>query len=126
MNISVKVENQPKFDIFKWLIVGILIAGGIAANSYFGSQSAALRLAGWLILVCIAIVVAFQTKQGRQIWSFIQDARMELRKVVWPTRQEVIQTTLLVIAMVVITALFLWAVDSFLLWGIGFLTGQRG
>lgn len=126
MNISIKVENQPKFDIFKWLLVGILIVGGIAANNYLVSQSAALRLAGWLVLACVAILIAFQTRQGRHVWSFIQDARMELRKVTWPTRQEVVQTTLLVVAMVVVTSLFLWAVDSFLLWVIGFLTGQRG
>ncbi len=69
-----------------------------------------------MLHACAAAVIAFQTSQGRKAWDFIQEARMELRKVVWPTRQEVIQTTLLIIAMVVITSLLLWAVDSFLLW----------
>lgn len=129
MNVlsSIKVENQPsKFDIVKWFVVAVLIAGGIFANSYFSTQPTALRLAGWLVLSCIAILIAFQTNIGKKVWAFAQEARSELRKVVWPTRQETIQTTLLVIAMVVITSLFLWAIDSFLLWIVSLLTGQRG
>jgi len=122
-----KQEIQPsKLDTLKWFVVIALIGGGIFANSYFSGQSVALRLSGWLILCCVAGVIAFQTNLGRKIWVFLQDSRMELRKVVWPTRQETIQTTLLVMAMVVVTAIFLWGVDSFLLWVVGFLTGQRG
>lgn len=125
--MNVKVESQPpKLDVYKWLAIVALLAGGIFANSYFNSQPISLRLVGWLVLGCLVAVIAFQTQRGRQIWSFALDARMELRKVVWPTRQETIQTTLLVIAMVAITSLFLWAIDSLLLWLIGFFTGHRG
>lgn len=126
MNVIANVDNKSKFDVFKWLVVGVILAGGIFANSYYGAQPASLRLTGWLILACVALVIAAQTQQGRKIWSFAQDARMELRKVVWPTRQETIQTTLLVVATVVITSLLLWGIDSLLLWAVGFLTGQRG
>lgn len=126
MNISAKVENQPKFDVLKWLMVGILIASGVVANSYFAGQPVTLKIAGWIILTCLAVVIGFQTQVGRQIWNFFQESRMELRKVTWPTRQETIQTTLLVIVMVVVTSLLLWAIDSMLLWAVGFLTGQRG
>lgn len=122
-----KVENQPsKLDTLKWLVAGILTVAGIFGNNYFSAQPIALRLAGWLILGCVIVLIVFQTAIGRRIWAFAQDARMELRKVVWPTRQETIQTTLLVIAMVAVTALLLWAIDSFLLWLVGYLTGQRG
>ncbi len=122
-----KVENQsPKLDTLKWLIAGALTIAGIFGNNYFSAQPMALRLAGWLILGCAIVLIVFQTTLGRRIWAFTLDARMELRKVVWPTRQETIQTTLLVMAMVAITALFLWAIDSLLLWLVGYLTGQRG
>ncbi len=103
-----------------------MLVAGIVANSYFANQPMALRLAGWVVLLAILALIAFRTEQGRQVWLFLQDARMELRKVIWPTRQETIQTTLIIIAMVGLTALFLWGIDSLLLWLVGFLTGQRG
>ena len=51
---------------------------------------------------------------------------VELRKVVWPTRQETIQTTLIVVAMVVVAALILWGLDKVFFWLVAWLTGQRG
>lgn len=125
MNSKLEVQSS-KFDMLKWLVVLALLIGGVIASSHFSTQPVALRVAGWLVLSCITALIAFQTTQGRRVWAFAQDARMELRKVVWPTRQETIQTTLLVIAMVVVTGLFLWGIDSLLLWAVGFLTGQRG
>lgn len=125
--MNAKTENETsKFDSVKWIMVAILLVAGVIANSYFSDYAMALRLVGWLLLVAFAILIAFQTSKGRHIWGFIQDAQMELRKVTWPTRQETVQTTLVVIAMVAITALFLWGVDSLLLWIVGLITGQRG
>ena len=125
--MNAKTENQPsKFDMVKWIAVAVLLAVGIVANSYFSSYSMAIRLVAWLLLVGIVILIAFQTHKGRRIWGFIQDAQVELRKVVWPTRQETVQTTLIVIVMVTVTALFLWLVDSGLLWLVGLVTGHRG
>ena len=57
---------------------------------------------------------------------FAKESKIELRKVVWPTSQETIQQTIIVVAVVVLTALFLWGIDSILLWGVRFFTGQRG
>jgi preprotein translocase subunit SecE len=127
--VNAKIENQSTtshFNALKWLVVVIMLVAGIVANSYFANQPMALRLAGWVVLLAILALIAFRTEQGRQVWLFLQDARMELRKVIWPTRQETIQTTLIIIAMVGLTALFLWGIDSLLLWLVGFLTGQRG
>ena len=61
---------------------------------------------------------------GQKVWVFAKQSRMELRKVVWPTRQETIQTTMIVVAMVVVMALVLWGVDSILTWAITWLTGS--
>jgi len=80
----------------------------------------ARRLAG------IAVWIALQTDQGRTLWNFVQDAQIEVRKVVWPTRQETIQTTFLVFIVVIITALILWGLDTLLGWAIRGLIGGPG
>ena len=77
-----------------------------------------------LILV-IALLVAGQTMIGRAAWVFMSDARMETRKVVWPTKQETIQVTLTVILVVILVGLILWALDSLLGWGVKSLLGTE-
>jgi preprotein translocase subunit SecE len=66
------------------------------------------------------------TELGRTVWGFALESRQEVRKVVWPTREETMRTTLLVFAMVFIVGLILWLLDMFLFWGVRFLTGQGG
>ena len=99
---------------------------GLWANYHYSEIDWALRLAGWIVLGCFIFAIASQTALGRQIWTFAKDARGELRKVFWPTRQETVQTTLIVVGMVILMALVLWGIDSVLLWLVGWLTGQRG
>lgn len=125
LNINLKEKND-KFDFLKWLIVAILLLAGIVFSAYFASQPVALRLIAWLIIGMIVVIFAFQTTQGRKFWYFCKEAKIELRKVVWPTRQETIQTTFLVITLVVLASLCLWGIDSIFLWLVGLLTGQRG
>lgn len=122
------IENTKnlRYDWLKWFIVIALIITGIIVNYYYNSQPWPLRLLGWLVLLGIVIAIATQTQLGKQTLSFMRESRMELRKVYWPTRQETIQTTLFVVAMVVVLALILWGVDSILMLVIGWLTGQRG
>lgn len=113
-------------DTAKWILVALLLIGGIVANTYFNQVNWAIRTAiGLLDVVAIAFII-FQTASGRVFWRFVQAARVELRKVVWPTRQETMQTTLMVVAMVVVTALVLWGLDTLFFWLVGLLTGQRG
>lgn len=125
--MNAQVENQNSMlDRLKWLFVGILLLAGIIANYHFGNQPVSLKIAGWVVLICMIAGVVFQTSQGRKLWEFIQESRMELRKVVWPSREETIKTTLLIIATVTIASLIFWGVDSILLVLVGILTGQRG
>ena len=58
------------------------------------------------------------SRQGQALWGFMQDARTETRKVVWPTRQETVRTTLLVFVVVTLVAVFLWLLDILLGWGV--------
>jgi len=121
-------ENQgsTKTDWFKWFLVVAILAGGVVLNYIYSSQPWPLRLLAWIVLLCASLGVASLTSQGKKAINFAGESRVELRKVFWPTRQETMQTTMFVGIMVVILALFLWGVDSVLMWVIGWLTGQRG
>jgi preprotein translocase subunit SecE len=123
-----RIENQSetKLNWLKWLVVAVLVVAGIAANYYYIQQPWPLRLLGWLFLSAVAAAVAYQTSQGKQVIDFARESRIELRKVVWPTRQETVQITFLIAGVVVLLALLLWGIDGVLLRVVGWLTGQRG
>jgi len=104
----------------------LLIVAGIYAFYYFEAYSALLRVSGLLALGAIAVAIAYQTAIGQRIWQFALDSRMEVRKVVWPTRQETLQTTLVVFIMVLIMGVLLWLFDMLLVTIVKFLTGQGG
>jgi preprotein translocase subunit SecE len=77
-------------------------------------------------MVLIALGMMLTTEVGRAVWSFVLESKLEVRKVVWPTREETMRTTLLVFAMVFIVGLILWLLDMFLFWGVRLITGQGG
>ena len=100
-----------------------VLLGGIVAYNYYEDESLLLRVAGVLVALAICVVIVFQTTQGHVLWQFIQGSRVEIRKVVWPTRQETLQTTLTVFVFVLILGVFFWALDAFLLWIVGMIRG---
>ena len=118
-------NTRKNINTLAWSAIITLAAVGVFANSYFSDVALALRLAVWIVLVCIVIGLAALTTQGKRFWSFSKDARMELRKVVWPTKDETIKTTMVIAGLVVVMAIIMWGVDSILLWMIGWLTGQK-
>jgi preprotein translocase subunit SecE len=85
-----------------------------------------LRVLGLLAAVGMALAVGLQTMRGRVLAGFVGDARNEVRKVVWPTRAETVQTSLAVFAVVIVAGIMLWLLDMFLLWAVRMLTGQGG
>ncbi len=112
-------------DKIKLIAAVLILAIGIGGFYYFGDQSMWVRVLAVLAGAGLAAVVASQAAAGKAFWEFAQGARAELRKVVWPTRKETTQVTLIVIAMVIMVALFLWVVDWGLLKIVKALTGQR-
>jgi len=125
--MNTKVEaGGLRLDALKMLVATAVLGSGIGAYYYWPDKSHLVRVLGVLVAVVVAALIALQTDKGRLTWKFFQDARTEVRKVVWPTRRETVQTTMMVIGMVVLVALFLWVLDMFLGWGVGSLTGQRG
>ena len=113
-------------DTFKLAAAVLLLAGGIFAFYYFAEYSVLLRVIGLLAVAGAAAAVALQTAPGRQLWQFSGDVRMEVRKVVWPTRQETLQTTLIVMLMVLLVGIVLWLFDTILVTILKMLTGQGG
>ena len=103
-------------DWLKWIVVFAILGGGVFGNWYFGDQSLLYRVAGLLVMAVTAFFVVIQTEKGGNAWTLIKDARGEIRRVVWPTRDETVQTTLIVLVLVLIFALILWLLDSGLSW----------
>jgi preprotein translocase subunit SecE len=125
--MNTKVESTPGVaDTAKLVLAAAVLVGGIAAYYYFENESILLRVAGLLVALAIGCVIAFQSLQGQLLWRFIQNSRNEIRKVIWPTRQETMQTTLTVLVFTLILGIFFWILDLILLWGTGLLTGQGG
>ncbi|RMG32583.1 MAG: preprotein translocase subunit SecE [Gammaproteobacteria bacterium] len=105
------------------LALGLLVIG-IVGFYQFQDQPTWVRLLGLLAIVAVAGVVTVQTRVGRGIWRFALESRTEVRKVVWPSRQETLQTLLIIMIFVLVMALFLWAVDSILFMIVRYATGQ--
>ncbi|MGV6825367.1 MAG: preprotein translocase subunit SecE [bacterium] len=122
MNGKTEAEGSA-LDTLKLLVAVVIIAAGIVGFYYYEEQVLWMRLLGLLVVVGIALFIAGQTAKGRLIRGFLSDAHVEMRKVVWPTRQETVQTTLVIAVAVLITALFLWGVDSLLFVIVKSLTG---
>ena len=122
-----KAENQEETRLngLKWLAVIVLLLAGLVGSYYYSEISMPIRMGVWLGILVVAGVIAATTQKGKWVVQFFRDSRVELRKVVWPTRQETMQTTIVVAAMVVVLALILWGIDGVLVWLIGWLTGQR-
>jgi preprotein translocase subunit SecE len=113
------VETGPSaLDTVKLAAAVAVLLGGIAAFYVMSSYPLALR---WVIVLAslgAGIFVALQSMQGRAFWDFVQGSRVELRKVVWPTRQETLQTTLVVFVAILAMGIFFWVLD----WILGSVT----
>ncbi|MDS4028510.1 MAG: preprotein translocase subunit SecE [Candidatus Contendobacter sp.] len=122
---STKPEPQAphRADTFKLVAAGAIVLSALVAFYVFANHSLLARVIGLLAAAGAAVTIALKTERGTETFEFIQDARTELRKVAWPTRAETTQTTLVVIAMVVIMGLLLWLLDVLLFWLVRLVTG---
>jgi len=122
-----KVETGPNaLDTVKLAAAVAVLVGGIAAFYLLSSYPLALR---WVIVLAslgAGVFVALQSAQGRAFWQFVQGSRVELRKVVWPTRQETLQTTLVVFVAILAMGVFFWVLDWILGGVTAALTGRGG
>ena len=118
-------ENPTVLDTAKLVAGALVLAGGIAVFYVLADQLPIwLR---WIIVLAslvLGMLVSLQSAQGKSLWSFVQSSRVELRKVVWPDRQETTQVTIVVFVMVIVLALFFWGLDTILALITRYLTGQ--
>ncbi len=94
----------------------VLVVGAVVAFYALGQKDLWLRVLALLALIAVAVGVFFTSEPGKQLIAYGRDSAKEVRKVVWPSRQEAIQMTGYVFAFVVVMALFLWLTDKTLEW----------
>ena len=122
--MSSSAETQEsRGDVLKWAVVVLLVAVAVVGNNYFSAESLLYRLIAVLVLAGVAGFVALNTAKGRSCAKLAREAKTEIRRVVWPTRQETVQTTLIVLAVVIFMSLVLWGVDSLLGWIVSAVIG---
>jgi preprotein translocase subunit SecE len=117
MSAQTETSQSGVLDTIKLLISAIALVGGLYAYYYFeGDLAQAVRVLIVLAGTAAGIGIAMTSTQGQRLWHFIQGSRVEIRKVVWPTKQETTQTAIAVFVFTLIMMLFFWALDSGLLW----------
>lgn len=119
-------EGATALDAAK-LGAGIaIVVAGVAGFYLLADQPIWLRWLVVLAAIAAGFLVTLQSQQGKTFWQFVQSSRIELRKVVWPNRQETMQVTLVVFVMVLVLGLFFWGLDSILGLLTRWLTGYGG
>ncbi len=120
--MSAKTDTAgSSLDTVKLSVALALLVGSIVGYYYFEQESLLYRVLGMLAVIGVGIWVALTTAKGKSLLSFMTGARSEVRKMVWPTRVETMQTTLMVFIIVVLLSIFLWIVDMLLGAGIKWL-----
>ena len=113
-------------DASKLVLAAAALAGGVVAYYLYPEQAQVLRVLMVLGGLAAGLVLLYSSQPGRELWMYVQSSRVELRKMVWPTRQETWRTTLVVFLFVVALGVFFWLVDMALAWGVRQVTGQGG
>ena len=121
------VDHNANGETAGLLTVAVAIAlliAGVAAYYLLDTRPDWQRWSAAGLGLLAAVGVFALSPLGRRFWQFIVDSRVELRKVVWPSRQETLQTTAVVFGFIVVAALFFWFLDALLTWITRSLTGQ--
>ncbi|WP_133405302.1 preprotein translocase subunit SecE [Parashewanella tropica] len=122
--MTTNTENQGNaLDLVKWGIAVILIAAAVIGNQMYSEASVLVRAIGVVVAFAIAGAFALQTVKGKEALEFAKEANIEVRKVVWPTRQEALNTTFIVLIATGILAVVLWLLDMGLMKIVNLITG---
>jgi preprotein translocase subunit SecE len=117
---------DSSLDLIKLIVALGLLLASVVGYYYFDQESVLYRVLGMLFVIGVGVWIALTTKKGRSLLAFMTGARTEVRKMVWPTRVETMQTTLMVFIIVVLLSIFLWIVDMLLGWGVKALLATGG
>ncbi|BAE73403.1 preprotein translocase SecE subunit [Sodalis glossinidius str. 'morsitans'] len=126
MSANTEAQGSGRgLEVVKWLVVAILLVVAIVGNYYCRDYHLLLRALAVVLIIAIAGGVAMITAKGKSTVAFAREARTEVRKVIWPTRQETLHTTLIVAAVTAVMSLILWGLDGILVRVVSFITGLR-
>ena len=123
MSVSTEQQAASNLDPLKWVIVVLLVGAAVAGNWYYASQPILYRVIAVVALVAMAGWVFTLTGPGKAFLGMLKDARIETRKIVWPSRKETNQVTGVVLLVVLIMSLILWLLDTGLGWVVSSLIG---
>ena len=124
MVAKTEVEVGGTMNTVKLGLALLVLLGGISGFYYFEAESLLYRVLGLLVFVAMTLGIIYTTTTGQSVLGFAREARVEVRKVVWPTRQETVQTTLMVIVAVTLVGIMLYFIDMILLQAVQYLTGR--
>jgi preprotein translocase subunit SecE len=102
----------------------LVLLVGIGAFYWFEDQSLPVRVAMVIAGLAAGAALVWFSWYGREFWQFAQASRIELRKVVWPTRDETVKTTYVVFGFTIVMGFFFWGLDWVLTWLTRLMTGQ--
>jgi len=120
-------EKTTARDNVMWALgLLVLLAGVFGFFRYSGEVMTLIRVVGLLVAAGVAVALVVRTERGRDMFSFLRETDVERRKVVWPTRQETLQTTLMVLVITVIVAILLFIMDTIFGWIVRQLIGGGG
>jgi len=117
-------SSSAWMDKIKWMFAVALLVAAIVASCLL-THPIGIRWGVLLIGVAGSFGLAKYTEKGRLVWNFCKEARAELRKVVWPTREETMRATFLILGMILVATLLLWTVDSIIWRIVAWVTGFR-
>jgi preprotein translocase subunit SecE len=124
--MSVKPENEAAggaADTLKLALAAVFAVAGVAGFYWFAARPLYERVGMIVAGLVIGTVLAFTTEAGRGFWGFVEGSRTEVRKMVWPTRQETLQTTLALVVFVIILGVIMLGIDWALAWAVEELVG---
>ncbi len=124
--MALAVQTNPTADKIKLGLTGLIVLAGMVGYYYLSTSPLVIRLLVLLAGVVLGGAVGWTSEPGKRFFAYTQDAIAETKKVVWPSRKETVQTTGVVVAFVIVMALFLWVVDASLVWLVKALVGREG
>jgi len=117
--VNTKAPTQTSgngLDSVKWVLVIALVVGGVYGYHHFAQYPVLYRVLALIPVIGVALLLGVWTQSGAAFWDLVKQARMEIYKVVWPTRPETTQTTLIVVLVVFLMAIVLWLLDMLFGW----------
>ena len=123
--MAVAAQSMVLADKIKLAVAGLVVVATVIGFYVLSTSPLVVRMGLLLAGVAVALAVGWTSETGKRFYAYCQESVTETKKVVWPSRKETIQTTGIVVAFVIVMALFLWVVDASLVWMVKMLVGRE-